>query len=504
MDPSRPVIEDAAVLVEGERISAVDQFDALRHLSDGAEIIGSTEQWLMPGFVNAHHHGAAAGGSFRKGGADGPLERQLLAGHSSITYKGFGRFAYLNTLWLAGELIRSGVTCTTDFYYGAEEPPYLTCENGLQAYQQSGMRVAFIPVARECGSYVHGDDEVFLAGLPTELASRARELGLGRQPNVSQEVFVDCWKRIHDDFNGYEGRIQVFLGPDGPQWVSADYLRAIKNLAGAYGTGIQIHLLETRYEMLYGPRVLGQSVSEFLEGIGFLGPEVSGAHSVWLTDRDIEIYARTGTSAVHNPVSNLRLSSGISPVAPMLASGINVAVGTDSFGMNDDNDYICDLRLAAYLQRTPGIASTGLPSAQVLEMGTVNGAKALLLEGEVGSIRPGMKADLILLDTERMTSPVVHPGIPPEDIVVHRGMGQDVNTVIINGQVVMADREILTFDESKVKEELRIEAARAWESTKQAEQERQDTVREVEPYVVDYFESWDSSSLPARYQYNTR
>lgn len=503
MVPERPIIEDGAVVIEGDRIVSVDLYENLAHLADGAIVLGRSDQWVMPGFVNAHHHAGAAGGSFRKGFTDSRLERQLLSGHSSVMFKGCQRFAYLNTLWLTAELLRSGVTCTTDFYYGAEVRPYLGCEQGLNAYQKSGMRVAFIPVARECGSYVHGDDKVFLETLPPQLATEAVKRGIGRQANVSMEIYRECWKRIYEDFDGHDGRIKIFLGPDGPQWVTERGLGIIKGLAQAHGTGIQIHLLETRYERLYGPKVLGRSVCEYLEQINFLGPEVTAAHSVWLDDHDMEIYARNGVSAIHNPVSNLRLSSGISPVAEMLDKGVNVALGTDSYGMNDDNDFICDMRLAALLSRTPGLMSSGLSSPQLLRMATVNGAKALLMNN-VGAIKPGMKADLIIVDTGRMTSPCIHPETSVQDILIHRALGCDVNTVLINGKIVMDNREIKTFNVDAIKDEIREEAARIWETTRSLEDAQQAVVRQIEPYVLSYFIKWDEHPLPARYRYNTK
>ena len=148
----------------------------------------------------------------------------------------------------------------------------------------------------------------------------------------------------------------------------------------------------------YGRRTWGHTPVEHLDHLGFLGPEVSCAHSVWLTEQDIDIMALTGATACHNPSSNLRLQNGISPVNSMLRKGVNVALGTDSTAINDDDDMVQEMRLAAKLHRQPGMGNPALDSHQTLRLATANAARPTSFQGKIGAIEKGRFADLVLLD----------------------------------------------------------------------------------------------------------
>ena len=162
MEPDQPLINNGAVVVDGTDIIAVGDYPSLRVQYPNAMIMGSEQHWILPGFVNAHHHGGVAGGSFKNGYLDRPLESHLLYLYNSHLGAGQIAMARFNTLYLNACMIRSGVTCTTDFYYGDGSAPYLGAEYGLQAYQESGMRVAFLLSARNQPAMDNGDLNLFM------------------------------------------------------------------------------------------------------------------------------------------------------------------------------------------------------------------------------------------------------------------------------------------------------------------------------------------------------
>ena len=199
---------------------------------------------------------------------------------------------------------------------------------------------------------------------------------------------------------------------------------------------------------------------EHLNNLGFLGPEVSCAHSVWLTDQDIDIMAGTGTTACHNPSSNLRLKNGIAPVNAMLEKGMNVALGTDSTSINDDDDMVQEMRLAAKLHRQPKMDMPALNSHQALRLATANAARPTSLQDKIGTIEPGRFADLVLLDLNAMTEPYSDAGIDVVDMLLYRGKASHVDTVMIQGEVVARNGTFVKMDKAEVLREIKDQFAR--------------------------------------------
>jgi 5-methylthioadenosine/S-adenosylhomocysteine deaminase len=501
METEQPVIKDGAVVINGARIIDVGRFEDLTGRYPQAQVIGSKQHWILPGFVNAHHHGSIAGSSYRMGFPDLPLERALFRINNSHLLDGQISFAYFNTLNLAAQLIRSGVTCTTDFYYGDGNLPYLGSEYGLKAYQESGMRLVFILSARNQPSVDNGDLDLFAHVIPDQLKERVRKLGNNGNA-VSQDRYLLAWENIYRDFHNPDRSISIFLGPDGPTRCTPGFLNAIKKTAIRHNTGIQMHLLETKYQMLHWRHEAKTSLVEYLNQSGFLGPEVSLAHSVWLTNEDMDILNKTGASTVHNASSNLRLFDGIAPVRVMLERGVNVGLGTDSYGFSDDNDFLEEIRLAALLQRVPGIEGQGLSGQTVLEMATMKGAMALGLAGQIGSLKPGKRADLITVHSERMLSPFMCPRNEPQELFYRRARREDIRDVMINGRFVMQDGKLLTISDSDVNQVLRAWYDEIWCARKDREETTGEVITEVEKIVTDFFHRYDDEALPTDYVYN--
>lgn len=259
-------------------------------------------------------------------------------------------------------------------------------------------------------------------------------------------------------------------------------------------------MLETVHQKMYPHRVFGQTFPEHLDELGFLGPEVSFAHSVWATGRDIERYAANGVSVCHNPSSNLRLAGGIAPVRVMLDKGVNVALGMDGHALSDRDDMLEDMRLCANLQRLPGAARPGLTPGELVRMATVNGARAALL-GDTGSLEPGKRADIILVNFKGFTEPYIDPEAGIVDVLLARGRGTDVETVMVDGEIVYRDRKHLKINKADIAGRIRESLGRALGVR---ETELRALSRELRPFVEGFYRGWTMPDLDPFYKYNSR
>ena len=296
-----------------------------------------------------------------------------------------------------------------------------------------------------------------MPGLPAALRSQVSERLKGRRL-LSADEFFAIYRTWHERRNGGSkedgGRIRVLLGPVSVHWCSDGLLARIQEVAEASDSAVQAHVLETVTQRDQTLAKHGKTAIARLDEIGFLSPRLSCAHCVWVTEEDVERLAERGASVVHNPSSNLRLGSGIAPVRAMQQRGVNVALGMDGHTLNDDGDMLQEMRLAASLHRFPG-EGAALTTEQVLAMATRNGARALGMERTAGTLEAGKKADVILVRLDGLTSPFVDPGHDAASLLLHRAKARDVDTVIVDGRVVMRDGKVLTLDKEGIADELR-------------------------------------------------
>ncbi len=404
MDPKKRVIKGGSVMIEWDKIVAVG-----KDIKENADIVIDADgKVVMPGLINCHTHLAM---TLLRGVADDmelmpwlqtkiwPLEKHLNAERVRVG-------ASLGAL----EMIKSGTTCFADQYFYMEEV--------AKAVDQSGMRGVLSYGIIEMGS----------------AEKRESELAAG------EKLVKSC----HGMANG---RILTMFGPHAPYTCSTECLLKVKELAAKYQVGIHTHIAETKGEYDDIKKKYGSHPVEYLDSIGFLGPEVLAAHSIYLAPHGISIYKNRGVKPVHNPVSNMKLGCGVSPAPEMLKSGIPVALGTDGAASNNTLDMINEMKFAALLNKIHKLSPTTLPAEDVLTMATINGAKALGLEKEIGSIEVGKKADIILIDLKKPHLTPVHNVISH---LVYSAVGGDVDTVIVDGKVLMQNRKVLTFDEAQV------------------------------------------------------
>ena len=413
MDESGTILEGGAVLVEGDRISALAAAGEPR--PEAARVIDATGHLVIPGLVNAHGHAAM---SLLRGLADDlplmtwlndyifPAEAALVAPD----------FVYWGTLLSSVEMLRSGTTTFADMYYFRDDMARAAVDAGIRAV--TGPHVIGFPTPD------FATPEASLAGA-AEFMERYRD-----HPTVVPAVAAHA----------------LYTTP-------LEAVEAAFRLAELYNAPFQIHAVEDPSEDVTAREVTGMGVIEALESIGALRPGTVLAHSIYLSDEDIERIAAGGAGIAHNPQSNMKLGvARAAPVAKALAAGIPVGLGTDGPASNNDLDMFDEMDAAAKLQKFMLGDPAALPAETVFRMATMGGARVLNLHDEIGSLEPGKRADIVLLDTRR-------PGLTPlyrvYSHLVYAARGSDVTTVIVNGRIVVRDREVLTVDEEEVMERAR-------------------------------------------------
>ncbi len=490
------ILDDGALIVEGRKVTALGRREDLEKRGPFDRVVGSRRHLVMPGFINGHFHSMGAGSP--------GLFQYVFERMNTRIFRRAMSDDDIRTIILVALMraVRGGQTGAVDFNYG--NPTLVDFGNPpiLDAYRTIGMRVALGMVTRDENIYIHAPDDVFLSSLPAELARQVRESTMGYA--WPTDDVVASYRRVHAEWDGYDGRLRVILAPDWTPACSDDLYLLNRRLADEYDTGITTHLLETRSEMLFNLETYGKTAMRRLADIGVLGPDVSCAHFVWATDEDIRILADTGAVAVNNPGSNLRLSTGIARARDILDSGAALAFGTDSISFSDIEDFFQELRLAMYLQRIPAELEIGrLDSLEVLRRAASSGARAIRQEAKLGSLAEGKEADLLVLSKERLLWPEPkYASVPILDVLLDRATGSDLETVLIAGRIVLDEGRFTTVDEQQVLADF-AEAGRErlWVSSAQGRREAQ-LAAHVEPYVLDFYREWALRPLTPAYTYN--
>ena len=474
------VLYDAAVYQEDGVIKDVGPYQSLKEQYRPDAELGGLNYAIIPGLVNSHHHGRGVT-TLQMGTCDDCLEMWILAGWGRRPYD-----HYLMTLYTAINMMESG---TTTVMYNHPQTATATLKEDvgavLRGFRDAGMRVAFSSYFRNQNRVVYGDDREFLSGLPADLAEGvSRHLAVS---DMTDDEYFSFFAEVHRQYHADpSGKVRVLLSPSNVQWNSDEFLQRAKEQAARYRTGIHMHLVESSYQKDYGVRTWGKTPVEHLQDLEFLGPELSCAHAVWLTDRDIELLAGAGATVCHNASSNLRLKNGIAPVNPMLAGGVNVAMGTDSTGINDDDDLLQEMRLVSKLHRQPGIGAPAITAEQVLAMATANAAAPTGFGGEIGILEPGRRADMVLIRLDGLESPYLEPDTPSLEVVLGRAKTRDIAAIIIDGEVLLQDGAHRRVNKEDVGRELREQLSRPLDS---GTLETRRMAARLSPYVEEFYRS---------------
>ncbi|MEZ4832429.1 MAG: amidohydrolase family protein [Caldilineaceae bacterium] len=441
---------DWAVYVEDGRIVDTGSRGKLSTRHPNAEISGGADYLLIPSFVNSHDHGRGIG-TMPLGDPDDLLE---------IWLPGLWTLPpvdpYLLTLWESLQLLKSGVTTTAHSHNPRTwEQMEADSREAIRAYVDAGVRVAFHPPLVDQNQLVYAERSRFLQEIPSSLVTVAERFL--SPPSLTQADYLDLCARLVDDCHDpVSHTVHVQISPVGGQWCSDELILACVDFAQARGLRVQMHMLETRYQRIYAHQRWGNSFIRHLDEIGALGPWLTLAHMVWCELDELDLLAERGVGIAHNPSSNLRLRSGVAPVPEMLAARVRVGVGMDGHTLDDDQDYLRELRLAWTLANRPGAASPTVTASTVLGMGTVDGAAITLgADVAVGRLAAGHLADLLLVDWEGVRGLWSAPTVAADELLLRRGSRQQIRHVMVGGEWVIRDGRHTRLNEDDVAAALR-------------------------------------------------
>ena len=409
VDGGNRVMTPGAVAIDGTDIVAVDSADNIRRQFRGRETIDASGQVVMPGLVNTHTHAPMV--LFRGLADDLALQdwltKYIFPAEAKVVSPEFVR---AGTRLAALEMIESGTTTFADMYYFEEEIAKETKAAGIRGVL--GETVIQFPVAD--------------AKTPADALARA-------------ETFIKTFKN--------DPLITPAVAPHAIYTNDSATLKAARALSVQYTVPTLIHVAETQSEATTARERGSPTVVSYLESLGFLGTGVVAAHAVWVNDSDMALLQSRGVGVSHNPESNMKLASGIAPVKAYLAANVKIGLGTDGAASNNDLDMFEAMRAASFLAKVATSDPTAVSAKTAVQMATIGGARVLGMEKQIGSLEPGKRADVIIVS---MSAARQAPMYDPISHLVYVTRGDDVQTTIVNGKVLMRDRKTVTLDRAAI------------------------------------------------------
>jgi len=424
MDDERREIEDGAMLIRDNVIEAIGTTDELQPQvaqSGGAELtLDMTDHVVMPGLINTHHHMYQSLTRVIRPAQNGELFDWLTALYP-IWARLTPEMITVSGLTAMAELILSGCTTASDHLY--IYPNGCRLDDEIRAAEQIGIR---FHASR--GSMSLGRSK---GGLPPDSVVEDEKAILKETQRLIE---------TYHDASRYS-MLRIVVAPCSPFSVTQDLMRESAALARSYGVHLHTHLAETVGDVQYSKEKFGMEPAEYAEDAGWTGPDVWHAHCVCLSERGINLFARTGTGVAHCPSSNMRLASGIAPVRKMLDAGVPVGLGVDGSASNDSGHLLAEARTAMLLQRVGGNPAA-LTARGALEMGTRGGAKVLGRD-DLGVLAPGMAADVVAFDLNQ----IAFAGVGDDPVAALAFCGPvNVSYSIINGRVIVSEGRFLSTD----------------------------------------------------------
>ncbi len=404
-------VQQLDIVIENQIITSLGQAPA----DWQGEVLDCAGKLAIPGLINTHTHAAMT--LFRSYADDmllmDWLKKKIWPAEAKLT----GEDVYWGTLLAIAEMLKSGTTAFADMYFFMDDVARAVAETGIRASLARGMS--------------------------------------GVTPNAEQALLES--RSFFRQFNGAaDGRISVMLGPHAPYTCPPDYLRKVVAMANELGAEIHIHLSETSGEVENCLKQYGKTPIALMEEVGLLEVGVLAAHCVHVTPDDIRLMADRQVRVAHNPGSNMKLASGIAPVDAMLQAGLCVGLGTDGASSNNNLDMLEELRLAALLQKVNRYDPLVVPAATAVTMATENGAKCLGFD-KTGKIAVGYHADITLVN---MSEPHWYPRHDCLSLLTYSAQSRDVDTVLVNGQILLKNRQLTTIDEERLVHEVQKRAMR--------------------------------------------
>lgn len=398
-------VKKVNILIEGNKIKSASK-NIEKSPSEEIKIIDGKDKLAFPGLINCHTHIPMV---LMRGYADDlPLDIWLNKKIFPTEKKLDPEAIYIGALHGMAELIRTGCTTFVDMYFFMEEVASAVKTSGLRSILSLGI------------------------------------LGINGKKGLTDS------ENFFSRFNNYAGgRVKVLLGPHAPYTCSPEYLKEVAVLSKRLSSGVHIHLNETKKEVEELTKEFGKPPILKVSETGLLDGKVVAAHCVYLTNEEMEVLKEKNVLVVHNPSSNMKLASGIAPVQKMLNKGINLSIGTDGAASNNSLNMWHEMRLTSLLSKVSTLNPTALPAREILKMVTSIPGK-YLWDGAIGEIKEGNLADLILIDLNKTN---LIPAFSLESNLVYATYGNEIDTVIVDGNIIMENNKILSFDEEIVKKE---------------------------------------------------
>jgi 5-methylthioadenosine/S-adenosylhomocysteine deaminase len=414
LDSENTCLDCAAIAINAGNIVAVGHTEKIAKQYRAKKTITAQDSLIMPGFVNCHTHAAMT--CFR-GIAD---DLELMDWLNNYIFPAEAKnvnknLAYWGSLLANAEMIKSGTTTFCDMYIFEDET--------ARAAKHAGMRCLIGEVLFDFPSPNFKTPEEGLA---------------------YTRMLIEKWQN--------DPLINIIVEPHALYTCDPALLTAAKKLADNYHVPLGFHLLENAAEKKQLEEKFGKSAVSFLKDIGYLNERLLAFHCVCLSEEDIKLFADHGCKAGHNPASNMKLASGVAPVPDMLKAGITVGLGTDGCASNNNLDMIKEMSTAAKLHKVARLDPTVMNAQTVVRMATIEGARALGMERTTGSLETGKKADIIIIG---LNEPHLTPLYNEYSHLVYAMSGADVDTVLINGKIVMENRKLLTINEEEVMQKVR-------------------------------------------------
>lgn len=430
MDADRRVLTDAAILIDGERIVAVDKAAALAASADNAEVIDGHGMIAIPGLIDTHAH---ADQSLLRGLGDDlhwiPFLDEVINAYLARRERADVLVAYHLSML---EMLRSGTTCFVSPNVDARDD----LEQLTEAIEGIGIRAVLARYVTPTAETEHGasDERAGLAQTVEEMASW----------HGARNGLIQMWLGLHTPRRPGDGYFP-------------DFYPAVGEQARELGTGITYHFCSEIEDAEYYVETFGQRSAEWARANGVLGDNVLLINACWLTPEEIELVAATGTHVAHSPVANMKMATGIAPLSDFFAAGVNVSLGTDGGANNNCHDMIREMKATCLLQNTARRRAGAVSAERALELATIGGARAIGREHELGSLEPGKLADVVLVDLAR---PHTTPVLDPVSNLVYAANGGNVDTVIVAGRVLMRGGTLERVDERAILESAQSAAER--------------------------------------------
>lgn len=421
MNKNREIFKNGSILIENDRIKAVGKV-ASSLINSDVEVYDAQGKIILPGLVNTHVHLSQQLG---RGVADDVvlltwLRERVWPYESSFDYED----SLVSSTACCVELIKTGVT--TFLEAGGQYVDAMA-----EAVEKCGLRACLSKSTMDEGE-----------GLPKAWQKTTQE-----ELDFQEELF----KKYN---NTADGRIKIWFGLRTIFNNSDELIKGTKVLADKYNTGIHMHVLEVKEEMDYTRATRGETTVEHMNRLGALGPNLVAAHTVWLTEREIDLFRLYDVKVSHNPGAAMKVVLGFAKIPEMLEKGIAVSIGTDGAPSNNRMDMMRDMYLTSLIHKGRTLNPKTVSAEQVLEMATINGARCALMEKEIGSLEVGKKADLIVLNPDTIHS---LPVIDPVANIVYAMSSENVESNMCNGEWLMKNREILFLDEKELLEKVKIQ-----------------------------------------------